>query len=146
VAIPAVPQGLSGTAEAEAFRALPPPPAELTGRIARIVLMVVLPALVEEDLAGFGRGISELQRLVGELFRPVQGDRFAHPQVAALVEALLAAGASGAGQSSWGPAVFGLFAGEAEAQSAAERLRPHLAGAPLLVTAFRNHGARCWTA
>ena len=73
--------------------------------------MVVLPALVEEDLAAFGRGITEVQRLVGEMFRPVQGERFAHPQVAALVEALLAAGAAGAGQSSWGPAVFGLFAG-----------------------------------
>jgi len=33
--------------------------------------MVVLPALVEEDLATFGSGVTEVQRLVGEMFRPV---------------------------------------------------------------------------
>jgi beta-RFAP synthase len=146
VAIPDVPPGLSGAAEAEAFGALPQPPAELTGQIARIVLMVVLPALVESDLAGFGRGVTELQRLVGELFRPVQGERFAHPQVAQVVDALLEEGAAGAGQSSWGPAAFGLFGSETEAQRAADRLRDRLEGAPLYVSAFQNRGARCWTA
>jgi beta-RFAP synthase len=146
VAIPDVPQGVSGAAEAAAFEALAPPPGQLTGRIARLVLMALLPALVEEDLPAFGRGITELQALVGEMFRPVQGERFAHPEVAALVAALLAEGAAGAGQSSWGPAVFGLFPGAAEAQRAADRLRARLAGAPLFVTAFDNRGARCWTA
>ena len=42
------------SAEDEAFRNLPPPPAELGGRVAQLILMVVLPALVEEDLATFG--------------------------------------------------------------------------------------------
>lgn len=146
VAIPEAPQGLSGAAEEDAFRTLPAPPAELSGRIARVVLMVILPGLVEADLAAFGRGVTELQKLVGELFRPVQGDHFAHPQVAALVEALQDEGAAGAGQSSWGPAVFGLFASDAEARRAAERLRGRLAGAPVYVSAFQNRGARCWTA
>ena len=146
VVIPDVPQGLSGAAEADAFRALPAPSPELSGRIARVVLMVVLPALVEADLEGFGRGISELQTLVGEVFRPIQGEHFAHPLVASLVDALLKSGAAGAGQSSWGPAVFGLFKDEREAQSAAEGLRGHLEGAPLFVSAFQNHGATCWTA
>ena len=141
VAIPEVPRGLSGAAEEDAFRTLPSPPAELSGRIARIVLMVILPGLIEADLAAFGRGVTELQKLVGELFRPVQGDHFAHPQVAALVEALLGEGAAGAGQSSWGPAVFGLFGSDAEAQRAAQCLRGRLGGAPLYVSAFQNRGA-----
>ncbi len=116
--IPDVPRGLSGAAEEEAFRTLPAPPAELGERIAHRILMLVLPALAEGDLAAFGRGITEVQALVGEMFRPVQGERFAHARVAELVSALLAAGAAGAGQSSWGPAVFGFFASEDEARRA----------------------------
>ncbi|HEY6547830.1 MAG TPA: beta-ribofuranosylaminobenzene 5'-phosphate synthase family protein, partial [Vicinamibacteria bacterium] len=122
IAIPPVPRGLNGPAEEEAFKHLPAPPAEIVGRISQLVLMAVLPALVEEDLAGFGRGITEVQRLVGETFLPVQGARFAHPAVGELVEALLQAGAAGAGQSSWGPAAFGLFAGEAGAAAAVTAL------------------------
>jgi beta-ribofuranosylaminobenzene 5'-phosphate synthase len=145
VAIPDVPQGLSGSAEEQAFRDLPPPPAELVGRIAHLILMVILPALVEEDLPTFGRGVTEVQRLVGETFRPVQGERFAHPQVAALVEALLLEGAAGAGQSSWGPAVYGLVRGDEEAERVASRLRSRLDGrGPVIVTAFNNRGARSW--
>ena len=147
VVVPDVPRGLSGLAEEEAFRNLPPPSAELVGHIARLILMVVLPALVEEDLPGFGRGVTEVQRRVGEMFRPLQGERFAHPQVAELVEVLQAEGACGAGQSSWGPAVYGLVQGDAAAQRIADRLRGRMAGrAPVLVTGFDNRGARCWTA
>lgn len=147
LAIPALPPGLSGWAEHEAFRNLPPPPAELVGRVARLVLMVLLPALVEEDLRGFGSGLTELQRLVGEMFRPVQGERFAHALVAQLVEELLAGGAAGAGQSSWGPAVYGLVRGEEVARSLARRIADRLGGlGVVLATSFNNRGARCWTA
>jgi beta-RFAP synthase len=144
VAIPPVPRGLSGDAEEQAFQRLPPAPPELSGRIARLILSVVLPALAEEDLPAFGRGVTEVQALVGEMFRPVQGARYAHPRVAELVEALLAEGAAGAGQSSWGPAVFGLFRDESAARRVADRLGALVGDGPVLVTAFANHGARCW--
>jgi len=141
IAIPPVPRGLSGPAEEEAFNRLEAPSAEIVGRISQLVLMAVLPALVEEDLAGFGRGITEVQRLVGEMFVPVQGARFAHPAVADLVDALLHAGAAGAGQSSWGPAAFGLFANEVEAQRVALALSGR---GQVFATGFSNAGARCW--
>lgn len=143
LALPAVARGLSGAAEERAFREMPPPSAEVTARAAHVVLMQVLPALVEADLAAFGRGVTELQRLVGEMFRPVQGERFAHPLCARLVADLLAAGACGAGQSSWGPAVFGLAAGDAAARALAERVRAGVGeGGTVLVSAFSNSGAR----
>jgi beta-RFAP synthase len=146
LAVPDVPPGLSGTAEEDAFRSLPPPPAEIVGRIARVVLMAVLPALVEEDLAAFGQGITEVQRLVGEMFRPVQRERFAHPLVSQLVEDLLGAGAAGAGQSSWGPAVFGIVADTEAARPLARSLERRLDGrGRVIVTGFDNRGARCWT-
>jgi beta-RFAP synthase len=141
VAIPDAPRGLSGPAEDEAFQALGAPPADLAKEIAHWILMGVLPALQEEDLAGFGRAVTEVQRLVGEAFVPVQGGLYAHPKVGALVEELLRLGAAGAGQSSWGPAVFGLFPGEAHARRAAEALPEDLRR---VVTGFRNSGARCW--
>jgi beta-RFAP synthase len=144
--LPDVPRGRSGDDEERAFRELPPPAAELPARVAHAVLMQVLPALVEGDLAAFGRGVTEVQGLVGEMFRPVQGDRFAHPLCAALVDALLTEGAAGAGQSSWGPAVFGLAGDEADAARLADQARALLDGrGSVSVTAFANHGARCWT-
>jgi beta-ribofuranosylaminobenzene 5'-phosphate synthase len=146
IAIPQVPQGLSGSTEEQAFRDLPPPSEALVARIAHVVLMGVLPALVEADLPAFGRGITEVQRLVGEMFAPVQGDRFAHGPLAELVEALLAEGALGAGQSSWGPAVYGFALGDGDAQGLADRLRARMkSSGPVFVTAFDNRGARCWT-
>lgn len=147
VAIPDVPPGLSGSAEEEAFRNLPPPPAEMAGCVAQLILMVVLPALVEEDLETFGSGVTKVQRLVGEMFRPVQGERFAHPRVAELVDELLAGGASGAGQSSWGPAVYGLVRGEEAVLSLTHRVEDRLRGRGVVfATGFNNRGARCWTA
>ena len=145
--LPDLPRGLSGRDEAQAFRALPPPPAELVGRIAHLVLMVVLPALVEEDLEAFGFGLTEVQRLVGETFLRAQGGTFAHDLVAELIVALREAGAAGAGQSSWGPAVWGLAADEQDARRLAARLEERLAGRGTVhVAAFRNAGARAWSA
>jgi beta-ribofuranosylaminobenzene 5'-phosphate synthase len=142
VVVPEAPPGLSGNVEERAFAALPCPPAELVERIAHRVLMGILPALAEEDLASFGQHVTELQRLVGEMFAPVQGNTFASAPAAALVGDLLAMGAAGAGQSSWGPAVFGLFPDDQGAVAVAERLRGR---GSVIVTAFANAGARCWS-
>jgi beta-RFAP synthase len=146
LAVPDIAPGLSGSAEEEAFRNLPPPSPELAERIAHRILMGLLPALVEEDLAGFGSALNEIQRLVGEMFRPVQGERFAHPMVMDLVEELLAGGAAGAGQSSWGPAVYGLVGGDEAARALADRVERRLGGRGVVRQArFDNRGARCWT-
>ena len=97
----------------------------------------LLPAIVERDLAEFGAALSELQRLVGESFAPVQGGTF-HPRAGPLVEALLRLGAAGAGQSSWGPAVYGIVGSEEQAREIAARLdTDHVEVVP-----FDNAGAR----
>jgi beta-ribofuranosylaminobenzene 5'-phosphate synthase len=80
--------------------------------------------------------------VVGDAFAPVQGGTF-HPQAAPLVNALLRLGAAGAGQSSWGPAVYGLVGSEAEAQEIARRLEAELgAGGRAEAVRFDNGGAR----
>jgi beta-RFAP synthase len=131
--VPADEPGLSGAAEDEAFARLPPSP-EHSAAIAQLVLTSLLPALVERDVAEFGAALTRVQELVGDSFAAVQGGRF-HPRASGLVEALLDAGAAGAGQSSWGPAVYGIAGSEAAALELARRVGGE-------VVAFDNDGAR----
>jgi len=139
--IPAAEPGLSGGAEEVAFADLRPDP-DRSAEIAWVVLTALLPALVEADLVEFGAALSRLQRLVGDAFAAVQGGTF-HPQAAPLVDALLGLGAAGAGQSSWGPAVYGLAGSEAQGLEIVRRLEAELgAGGRAEVVRFDNRGAR----
>jgi beta-ribofuranosylaminobenzene 5'-phosphate synthase len=141
LAVPAAEPGLSGGAEEAAFEDLRPDP-ERSALIAQIVLTGLLPALVERDLDQFGAALTRLQRLVGDAFARVQGGTF-HPRAGALVEALLRLGAAGAGQSSWGPAVYGIAGSEEQAQAVAHGLERTLAGGGTVeVVRFDNAGAR----
>jgi beta-RFAP synthase len=125
-------RGLHGSAEVEAFRGLPPFPAELAAHLCRLVLMVALPALAESDLARFGAAVTEIQDAIGDYFADSQGGRFASPGVAEALSWLRSQGAAGVGQSSWGPTGFAFadgvefgeaLLGEARAKWAAD---PHL--------------------
>jgi beta-RFAP synthase len=139
--VPKAEPGLSGVAEEDAFQRLVPS-AERSAAIAQLVLTSLLPALVERDLDEFGAALTHVQQLVGDAFADVQGGRF-HPRAAALVERLLRAGAAGAGQSSWGPAVYGVVGSESAGRELAGRMERVLdgEGSVELVT-FDNRGAR----
>jgi beta-ribofuranosylaminobenzene 5'-phosphate synthase len=139
LAISAAEPGLSGGAEEAAFADLRPDP-DRSALIAQLVLTALLPALVERDLVEFGAALSRLQRLVGDAFAPVQGGTF-HPQAGPLVDALLRLGAAGAGQSSWGPAVYGLVGSEQEGHEIVRGLEPELGGGWAEVVRFDNRGA-----
>jgi beta-ribofuranosylaminobenzene 5'-phosphate synthase len=139
LAIPAAEPGLSGEPEEAAFGALRSDP-ERSAAIAQLVLTALLPALVEHDLAEFGAALSRIQRLVGDAFAPVQGGTF-HPQAAPLVDALLRLGAAGAGQSSWGPAVYGLVGSEQEGREIVRGLEAELGGGWAEVVRFDNRAA-----
>jgi beta-RFAP synthase len=117
VALPGIKKGFSGKVEDHAFENLPSAPAELVGRICRLIMMKMLPSLIERDLANFGSALTDIQRLTGESFSSVQGGRFASNTVRETVSFMLAEGACGAGQSSWGPAAYGLIEGESEAET-----------------------------
>lgn len=143
IAIPRVPRGLSGRAEETAFRRLAPPSPESVAAIAHLILMGVLPSLIEEDLPRFGAALTDLQRRVGDCFRELQGGRFAHPEVADLIEQLERSGAHGVGQSSWGPAVFALAAGDEQARQLADLAQDRLGpNGRVFATRFHNEGAR----
>jgi len=138
--IPPAEPGLSGGPEEAAFAGLRADP-ERSAAISQLVLTALLPALVERDLGEFGAALSRVQRLVGDAFAPVQGGTF-HPQAGPLVDALLRLGAAGAGQSSWGPAVYGLVGGEHEGHEIVRGLEAEVGAAGRAeVVRFDNRGA-----
>jgi beta-RFAP synthase len=143
VAVPPGEPGLSGEAESAAFERLPAPPERDPERVAHLVLMQLLPSLVEEDLVGFGSALTAIQRLTGAWFAPSQGGVFAPGLGPELIERMAGWGALGVGQSSWGPAVYGLVEGGERGRALAERVTGFLAGRGLVFEGgFARHGAR----
>lgn len=137
--------GVSGEAETQAFKALPPFPDEAAARICRLVLMQLVPGLKENDLNAFGPALTEIQKIVGGHFALAQGGSpWTSPAVGKLAGRMEELGATGIGQSSWGPTGFAFV----ESQEAAERLYHSLvegakaAGLEILIARGRNAGAR----
>jgi beta-ribofuranosylaminobenzene 5'-phosphate synthase len=124
--------GIHGSAEADAFRMLPAFPEADAGRLCRLVIMKMLPAIAAEDIVNFGAAIAEIQSCVGGYFAPAQGGSpFTSPDVAAVTAALGRDGAVGIGQSSWGPTGFAFAPSAPEADRLAGIARTHPRGRDL---------------
>jgi beta-RFAP synthase len=146
VAIPGATQpALSGAAEEAAFAALPQPSEREVEKVAHLVLMLMLPALADGDLPAFGAALTEVQQITGRWFASIQGGAFASGASADLIARMAELGAQGVGQSSWGPAVYGIVDGDAAASRLANDIRS-LVGRDGCVFhgPFRSHGARVW--
>ena len=145
VAVPRGKPGLAGDDEAAAFARLPSPEARDVERVAHLVLMQLLPALAEADLAAFGAALGEIQHITGGWFAPAQGGVFAPGETGELVERLRAWGAVGVGQSSWGPAVYGIVGDAGASQALAQRVRAAVGTGGLVYEGgFSVGGARVW--
>lgn len=134
------PQGLdiSGKQEADLFARVCPVPDDQVARMSRILLSQILPALAEEDLDAFGRGLEAYQGLG---FKQAE-IRSQTPTVRACMERLRARGGQGVGMSSWGPTVFALGRDlEALQQDMQAWLRAR-GGGEAFVTAADNAGCR----
>ncbi|ADJ14562.1 beta-ribofuranosylaminobenzene 5'-phosphate synthase family protein [Halalkalicoccus jeotgali] len=144
--IPDLEPGRSGTEEDADMRAVVEraSPA-VADEITAIGSRQVLPAIVEEDLATFGAGVAEIGRLNGAWYADAQGGVY-RPPIGTVVRELEADRAVvGAGQSSWGPVVYGVTdrEGAAGAREAGERALSRAdIGGNVRVVAGRNTGAR----
>jgi beta-ribofuranosylaminobenzene 5'-phosphate synthase len=147
LAVPQAASGLSGAEEASAFDQLPAPSDREVERVAHLVLMVLLPAVADADIVAFGAALTEIQEATGRWFAPVQGGVFAPGPSAALVRWMRKWGASGVGQSSWGPAVYGVVEGETAGARLADELRAEFGPVCLVYEGrFPAEGARTWRA
>ena len=126
VGLPDITQDRSGKVENDVFKRMEPPPGSLIGEISRIVLVKMIPAILERDIEAFGSAMTSIDFKFGEFWLEIQGGRFSHPLIEEGVNFLLEAGAHGVGQSSWGPAFYGLVRGESDAERVSERLRSFL--------------------
>src|SRR5438552_3930154 len=114
-------------------------------RVAHLVLMQRLPAVAVADLTAFGAALTEVQRITGGWFAPAQGGVFAPGETGELIERLRRWGAIGVGQSSWGPAVYGIVADAGAAAALAGRVRTILRpGGAVYEGGFSQAGGRVW--
>ncbi len=118
-------EGINGNLEKEVFRELPPMQEDVSAWTCRLVLMRLLPALVERNCAEFGAAITEIQSIVGTHFSEAQDGHYASRRVAEAMRMMLAHGATGIGQSSWGPTGFAIYPNEIEAYQALKFARKH---------------------
>ncbi len=148
VAIPRTTRGLSGERENRAFQELPSAKPESAKMASRLLVMKLLPAIVNDDIERFGEALTRIQISVGDAFTSAQGGRFASPEVTECVNAMLEAEAKGAGQSSWGPACYGLVRG-AKAASQVKKAVLDVIDAgkrgPVFISAVNNQGAKIIT-
>lgn len=117
--IPDVDAGRSGPQEDRSMRgAIQQASPEPADRIAGIVLRQLLPAIAERSVERFGEAVAEIGRLNGAWYADEQGGTF-RPPAGDLITALSdAPSIYGAGQSSWGPIVYGIT--DVDRASAAE--------------------------
>jgi len=108
IAIPKVERAMYGQEEKEVFKRIIPAPAGISAEICRLLQIKLLPSLIEENIEEFGQAVVEIDRRVGLFFKDVQQGIY-REESKQLVEFMLDSGFYGAGQSSWGPAVYGLI-------------------------------------
>ena len=143
VAIPNVEKGLAKIEENAAFKALSSMKPEDASRMCRLTMMKLLPALVERDIKSFGEALTQIQIVIGNYFAEVQGGTYSSQTATEGIALLQKLGAYGAGQSSWGPAFYGLTQKE-KAREIELKIKAFLkkgVGGQVFVAKANNRGA-----
>jgi len=143
IAVPNVAKGLCNSKEVSAFNELPPMPEGDVARICHLIMFKLLPALSEEDIESFGEALTAIQVLTGNYFSHVQGGTCVNSNVANMLGVIKDSGAYGVGQSSWGPAVYGVVE-QSQAENILQKVRKHLdqsVGGEAFIAKGQNKGA-----
>ena len=137
-------RGLHGNNESASFSSLPTFSSKTATNLCHLVLMQILPAVSEQDLGEFGKGISKLQRCIGDYFASAQGGRYTSQAVGEAIEYTESLGFEGVGQSSWGPMGFAFVDSETQGHTLLRALQTRFAGNTDLqfkIVSGRNTGA-----
>jgi beta-RFAP synthase len=143
VAIPNIKEGLSNSQENYAFHELTKMSADDVGQICRLTMLKLLPALAEKNIESFGDALTKIQVLTGNHFAQVQGGTYSSPVAAEYIEFMKKAGAYGVGQSSWGPALYGIVK-QQQATQLLTKVKAHLqksVGGEVFIARANNRGA-----
>ena len=137
IVIPDTEIGLSGDAEKEAFRRVKASK-KISEEICRLIQTKLLPSLNIEDIEGFGSALTEIDKKTGMYFEKAQGGMYRDKMAPEIIECMLRSGAYGSGQSSWGPALYGLVK-ENEAMAVADHMRSFLVENEIEGVVFVSH-------
>ena len=143
IVIPDKKEGLSGKQEKEAMRYVSSSK-KISEEICRLVMIKLLPSFVEQDIEEFGKALTDIDRKTGMFFEPVQGGIYCEKLSYKIIDHMLASGAYGAGQSSWGPAVYGLTLKQESddvANCMKAFLEKHKVKGSVIISSVRNRGA-----
>ena len=116
-------EGINGAQERRAFNTMPTMKKDVSATLCRLTMMQALPAIVEEDCGQFGSAITEIQNIIGDYFSIAQGGRYTSPFLESILNTMENMGATGMGQSSWGPTGFAIFPNETIAFRALKKIR-----------------------
>ena len=116
-------QGMYGQEESQAFGKLAKMDETKSANLCRLLVMQVLPAIVEQNCQLFGAAITEIQACMGDYFKTIQAGVYTSPDVGKVLAQLHEQGATGIGQSSWGPTGFAVYASETDAYHALKEVR-----------------------
>ena len=141
LAIPKKDVGYSEEYEKKVFKKFPSPPSYYADRICRLILVKLIPALLDKELEEFGSALEEIQKLVGEQFKPIQGRVIASRKSQEILEQFRKYGLTGLGQSSWGPAVYGFTDSRKEAVECIREIGEKFPDTTFIITRARNSGA-----
>jgi len=136
-------QGLHGSDEIQAFKELPPFPAQEAARLCYLLMMQGLPALAENNIKLFGDVITQIQCSVGEHFSRAQGGVFTSHEVEEVIKYLQGQGAVAIGQTSWGPTGFCAVQGNDSANSLKKQVEQKFSdydNLDVMVVSARNSG------
>ncbi|WP_424003301.1 beta-ribofuranosylaminobenzene 5'-phosphate synthase family protein [Haloarcula salina] len=119
VVVPDSEPGQSGSAEDQSMRqAVERADPGIADEISTLLTRRLLPAIATRDRRDFGQAAARLGRLNGAWYADEQGGVY-RPPAGTIVDALSRApSVSGAGQSSWGPTVWGLTTDEYASEAA----------------------------
>ena len=126
---PIVGDGLHGSQESQAFARVPAVADAITEGLIALVRERLLPAATSADFDLFSRTLTRYCREAGECFASIQGGAYNGKLLTELVAHLESLGATGVGQSSWGPTLFCVLPNQSTAESFRERLlatTPHV--------------------
>ena len=135
-------RGLSGAVELKAFEQLGAMPELTCGRLCRLALTELLPAIQSRNFHDFTVALFEYGQLVGDFFRQTQGGVFASPAMRQLLQQFPHVAHTGMAQSSWGPTIAMFAENESHASELRRQLRELIPDQTcrIEITRARNRG------
>ncbi|WP_292485312.1 beta-ribofuranosylaminobenzene 5'-phosphate synthase, partial [Methanohalobium sp.] len=133
-------QGAHDAKEVDIFNKECPIPLNEVQEISHLILMQIIPAILENDIDAFGRGINHLQS-TGFKKREIA---IQSENIKNLIRFMDDIGAKGCGMSSFGPAVFGFSDSKSQSRKIREDVQSMLdntVGGRAIVTSANNTGA-----